>query len=113
MGLSKSSIESLQATYGESVTAADIHAWCAMTTATIRLSLTNCLITRLVIREWNLTIQEKLEQTYGTSAMPVIEQNLILQKDDSFVKFGNFGDVKKLLSPCLLPFVYHGSLRQR
>jgi len=33
MGLSKNSIiESLQETYGESVTAADVRAWCAMTT---------------------------------------------------------------------------------
>ena len=39
MGLSKSSIvESLQATYGESVTAADIRAWCAMNDLTIRRS---------------------------------------------------------------------------
>ena len=29
--------------------------------------------------------------------MPAIEQNLIPQKDDSFVKFGNFGDVKKII----------------
>ena len=30
-------------------------------------------------------------------ALPVIEQNLIPQKDDSFVKFGNFGDIKKII----------------
>jgi hypothetical protein len=29
--------------------------------------------------------------------MPAIEQNLIPQKDDSFVKFGNFGDIKKII----------------
>ena len=29
--------------------------------------------------------------------MPAIEQNLIPQKDDSFVKFGNFGDLKKII----------------
>ena len=29
--------------------------------------------------------------------MPAIEQNLIPEKDDSFVKFGNFGDIKKII----------------
>ena len=49
--------------------------------------------------KWNLTIQEKLEQNYqAPPAMPAIEQNLIPIKDDSFVKFGNFGDVKKIIS---------------
>ena len=30
-------------------------------------------------------------------ALPAVEQNLIPQKDDSFVKFGNFGDIKKII----------------
>ena len=48
--------------------------------------------------KWNLTIQEKLEQTYqAPPAMPAIEQNLIPTKDDTFVKFGNFGDLKKII----------------
>ena len=45
-----------------------------------------------------LDIQEKLEQTYqAPPAMPIIEQNLIPDKDDTFVKFGNFGDLKKII----------------
>ena len=48
--------------------------------------------------KWNLTIQEKLEQNYqAPPAMPAVEQNLIPQKDDSFVKFGNFTDLKKII----------------
>ena len=31
------------------------------------------------------------------AAQPAIEQNLIPEKDDSFVKFGNFGDLKKII----------------
>ena len=99
MGLSKSSIiESLQETYGESVTAADIRAWCAMNDCNYQ-TITNKLSDYKVGRgKWNLTIQEKLEQTYqAPPALPAIEQNLIPQKDDSFVKFGNFGDVKKII----------------
>ena len=99
MGLSKSSIiESLQETYGESVTTADIRAWCAMNDCnyqTITNKLSDCKVGR---GKWNLTVQEKLEQTYqAPPALPAVEQNLIPQKDDSFVKFGNFGDIKKII----------------
>ena len=99
MGLSKSSIiESLQQTYGESVTSADIRAWCAMNDCnyqTISNKLSDCKVGR---GKWNLTVQEKLEQNYqAPPALPAVEQNLIPQKDDSFVKFGNFGDIKKII----------------
>jgi hypothetical protein len=47
---------------------------------------------------WNLTVQEKLEQTYAKpSVEPVVQQNLIPAKDDNFVSFGNFSDVKKII----------------
>ena len=50
------------------------------------------------IGKWNLTVAEKLEQNYqAPAALPAIEQNLIPQKDDSFVSFGNFSDVKKII----------------
>ena len=99
MGLSKQSIiESLQATYGESVTAADIRAWCAMNDCNYQ-TVSNKLSDYKTGRgKWNLTIQEKLEQTYQSpSAIPAVEQNLIPEKDDTFVKFGNFGDIKKVI----------------
>ena len=89
---------SLQNLYGESVTSADIRAWCAMNGGNYQ-TITNKLSDYKVGRgKWNLTIQEKLEQTYqAPPAMPAIEQNLIPQKDDSFVKFGNFSDLKKIV----------------
>jgi len=50
------------------------------------------------IGKWNLTVQEKLEQTFNApAAMPAIVQNLIPSKDDSYVPFGNFTDVKKII----------------
>ena len=99
MGLSKEGIvNSLQDTYGETITSAEIKAWCAMNGCNYQ-TITNKLSDYKVGRgKWNLTIQEKLEQTYqAPPAMPAIEQNLIPQKDDSFVKFGNFSDVKKII----------------
>ena len=99
MGLSKEGIvNSLQDTYGETITSAEIKAWCAMNDCNYQ-TITNKLSDYKVGRgKWNLTIQEKLEQTYqAPPAMPAVEQNLIPQKDDSFVKFGNFSDLKKII----------------
>lgn len=51
---------------------------------------------------WNLTVQERLEQQYeAPAAAPAvqesIEQNLVPIKDDTYVPFGNFADVKKII----------------
>ena len=91
-------ITSLQELYGESVTGSDIRGWCAMNGSNYQ-TVTNKIADYKVGRgKWNLTIQEKLEKTYqAPPAMPTIEQNLIPDKDDTFVKFGNFGDLKKII----------------
>ena len=89
---------SLQGLYGESVAAADIRAWCAMNGANYQ-TVTNKLTDYKTSRgKWNLTVQEKLEQNYqAPPAMPAVEQNLIPVKDDTFVSFGNFADIKKII----------------
>ena len=53
---------------------------------------------------WNLTVQERLENSYeAPAAAPAIavtereNQNLVPDKDDNFVPFGNFSDVKKVI----------------
>ena len=99
MSLSKESIiECLRESYGESVTSAEIKAYCQMNDFNYQ-TVTNKLTDYKVGRgKWNLTIQEKLEQTFkAPAALPVVEQNLIPEKDDTFVKFGNFGDLKKII----------------
>jgi len=92
---------SLQAVYGESVTAADIRAWCAMNGANYQ-TVTNKLNDFKTGRgKWNLSIQEAREQFEQTvkapAVVPPVEQNLIPEKDDTFVKFGNFADLKKII----------------
>ena len=103
MGLSKDSIiSSLQDLYGTEFTAADVRAWCNMNDCAYQ-TVTNKLTDYKVGRgKWNLEVTketvEELEVTYNApAAMPAIQQNLIPQKDDSFVKFGNFNDVKKIV----------------
>ena len=48
--------------------------------------------------KWNLTVAEKLEKTFNAPAAPVVEQNLVPDKDPNYVPFGNFADVKKIIS---------------
>jgi len=103
MGLSKSGIiSSLQDLYGTEFTAADVRAWCMMNDCAYQ-TVTNKLTDYKVGRgKWNLevtkeTVQE-LEVTYSApAAMPAIEQNLIPKKDDTFVQFGNFSSIKKII----------------
>ena len=91
---------SLQGLYGDSITSGDIRAWCAMNGnnyQTITKKLDQYKIGR---GKWNLTVREQMEQTYQSSpnTLPDQEQqNLIPQKDDTFVQFGNFTDVKKII----------------
>ena len=94
-------ITSLQAVYGESVTAADIRGWCAMNGANYQTVTKKLDQYKTGRGKWNLTIQEAREQFEQTvnapAAIPAIEQNLIPEKDDTFVKFGNFGDIRKIV----------------
>ena len=80
------------------MTSAEVRAWCAMNGSNYQ-TVSNKLADYKVGRgKWNLTVQEKLEKTYqAPAAQPAIEQNLIPAKDDSFVKFGNFGDIRKII----------------
>ena len=90
---------SLKNLYGSNVTSADVKAWCNMNDIgyqTVTKKLEQFKVGR---GKWNLTVQEKLEKTYqAPAALPVIQQNLVPQKDDTFVKFGNFNDIKKIIS---------------
>ena len=48
---------------------------------------------------WSLSVAEKLERVYeGLPAIPPVEQNLIPDKDPNYVPFGNFADVKRIIS---------------
>ena len=93
---------SLQSLYGESVASGDIRAWCAMNGANYQ-TVTNKLSQYKVGRgKWNLEVThekvEEIERTYqAPAALPAIEQNLIPVKDDSFVRFGNFSDIRKII----------------
>ena len=93
---------SLQNLYGNTITGADIRAWCNLNDAnyqTVSKKLDQYKISR---GKWNLEVTqqkvEEIERTFQSpSVVPPIEQNLIPDKDDTFVKFGNFSDIKKII----------------
>jgi len=93
---------SLQSLYGNKVTGADIRAWCAMNDSNYQ-TVTNKIAHYKVGRgKWNLEVtQQKVEEIERTfqapAALSAVEQNLIPDKDDTFVKFGNFADIKKII----------------
>lgn len=95
----------LSQNYGNDINASQVQDACGIfgvTYATAVKRLRDFYVRR---GTWNLTVQEKLEQTYqAPAAAPAVsvtvreEQNLIPTKDANFVPFGNFSDVKKLSS---------------
>ena len=95
-------IDSLKDLYGEYVTSADIKAWCAMNSMSYQTVSRRLANYKAGHGKWNLEVTKEtvqdLEVTYNSpAAMPAIEQNLIPQKDDSFIKFGNFSDIRKII----------------
>ena len=95
-------VSSLKALFGTNVTTADIRGWCA-SNGTNYQTVTNKLKQFKVGHGcWNLEVTqqrvEEIERTFQSPAvLPSTPQNLIPDKDDTFVKFGNFNDIKKII----------------
>ena len=93
---------SLKALYGTEITAADVRGWCASNGSSYQTVTKNLDKYKTSRGRWNLEVtQEKvqeIERSYTSpAALPAVEQNLIPDKDDTFVKFGNFNDIKKII----------------
>jgi hypothetical protein len=93
---------SLKALYGTEITAADVRGWCASNGSSYQTVTKNLDKYKTSRGRWNLEVtQEKvqeIERSYtAPAALPAVEQNLIPDKDDTFVKFGNFNDIKKII----------------
>ena len=95
-------IADLKSLFGSELSAGDIRGYCAsknIAYPTITRRLDQFKTSR---GRWNLevtpTVVGKMEQAYQSpAALPAVEQNLIPDKDDTFVKFGNFNDIKKII----------------
>jgi hypothetical protein len=95
-------IESIQELYGPEITSGDLKGFCAsrgLNYQTVSNKLSHHKIGR---GKWNLEItQDKVEEIersfQSVAVLPDHQQNLIPDKDDTFVKFGNFADIKRII----------------
>ena len=95
-------IDGLRSNYGNEFTTPDIRAFCAMN------DIAYSTVTRKIQKhkvskgKWNLKVTtkavEKIERSFAApSGQPVAERNLVPERDETFVKFGSFNDVKKII----------------
>ena len=98
----KQLINELQSLYGVEITAGDIKGFCASRSVNYQ-TITRRLEKYKTSRgKWNLEVTkesvEQIERSFSSpSVIPQIKQNLIPEKDDTFVKFGAFSDIKAIL----------------
>jgi len=95
-------IDGLKSTYGTELTAADIRAFCAMNDIGYQTITKKIQKYKVSKGKWNLEVTteivENIEKSFNApSVLPAIKQNLIPEKDDTFVKFGSFTDVRKII----------------
>ena len=95
-------VDDLRNTYGVEFTAADVKGYCAsrgIAYQTVTKRLEKYKVGR---GKWNLEVTTKvvedIERSFNAPAVtPHIQQNLIPEKDDTFVNFGPFNDLKAIL----------------
>ena len=108
----KEAFDGLKSNYGTEFTAADVRAFCAMND--IGYSTVTGKIKQYKVGKgkWNLKVTPKavksIEKAYEAPAVvPQSEQNLVPDTDNTFVKFGSFPDIKKIIAsklfyPCFV-----------
>ena len=95
-------ISELKSLFGTEFSSGDVRGYCAskgISYPTVTSRLEKFKTDR---GRWNLEVTqervEEIERSYqAPSVLPAAEQNLIPDKDDTFVKFGNFNDIKKII----------------
>ena len=95
-------IDGLKSTYGTEFSAADVRGFAAandLAYATVTKKLKEF---RVKPGKWNLEVTtkavENIEKSFKSPAVePSVQQNLVPEIDDTFVKFGHFNDVKKVI----------------
>ena len=99
---SEQAIEKLKNLYGTEITTADIKAFCAMNDITYQTVTKKLQQFKVSKGKWNLEVTveavESIEKSFNSPAViPASEKNLVPAVDETFLKFGNFPDVKKII----------------
>ena len=95
-------VDGLRGSYGTEFTAADIRGFCAVNDISYQTVTKKLKKYNVAKGKWNLevTIQEveKIEKAFAAPAVTSrVEQDLVPETDDTFVKFGSFNDVKNII----------------
>jgi hypothetical protein len=95
-------IAELQGLYGPEITTGDLKGFCASRSLNIQTVSRHLETYKTGRGRWNLEVtQERVEEIersfQNVAVLPELHQNLVPQKDDTFVKFGNFNDIKKII----------------
>ena len=94
--------DGLKKLYGTEFTAADIKGFCAMNDIAYSTVTKKIQKYKVAKGKWNLEVTtaavENIEKSFSApSVQPVVEQDIVPVKDSTFVPFGNFKDVKKII----------------
>ena len=95
-------LEELYCSFGNKFTSSDIRGFCDSRNLSYLTVVRHLEKFKTSRGNWNLEIKQKdideIERSYRAPAvLPRQEQNFIPCKDDTFVKFGNFSDIKKII----------------
>ena len=98
----KQAIDGLKSTFGDEFTTADVRGFCAANDIAYQTVTKKIKKYQVARGKWNLKVtQEKVKEIENSfkapSVQPPVEQNLVPDTDDTFVKFGSFPDVKKII----------------
>ena len=94
-------VDKLTTLYGLEVTAADIKAFCAMNDITYGTVTKKIKKYKTEKGKWNLEVTQEtvdqIEKTFNAPSAQVQEKNLVPRIDETFVPFGGFKDIKKII----------------
>ena len=95
-------IDSLKNLYGPEITSGDLKGFCASRAINYQTASRRLEKYKTSRGRWNLEVtQERVEEIersfHNVAVLPETQQNLVPSKDDTFVKFGNFNDIKKII----------------
>ena len=98
----KEIIDGLRANYGTEFTAADVRGFCVMNDIAYQTVTKKLKEFNVGRGKWNLEVTvkavENIENSFAApSVQPQVQQDLVPETDDTFIKFGHFNDVKKVI----------------
>ena len=92
-------VDGLRSNFGNEFTTPDVKAFCAMNDIhynTVTRKLQKYKVTK---GKWNLQVTENdVKEIEKSFSAPAAQKNLVPEIQDTFVKFGSFTDVKKIIS---------------